>query len=242
MLKKSKISNIEIHSDEWHKGRLAKFTSSGAYNLMGTGYDRYVRLKVGEAITGLSRASGLSGTGEINTEHTMWGSEYEEEAVRKLGIKLGVDFLIVQKLISEEGSRFGSTPDGLKVNRVSPDDTEYEVEPIEVKCPPTFDNYLLLWECETPSDLKVARKEYYWQVLDQMDICDSLIGHFAAYHPDFKSGNMRHIVFNLMRPEEKKGQKTFPLFNDMKALRSQKAKAVQDFELLVNKLIASGFV
>lgn len=240
MLSKNKISQIEIYSEDWLRGRLGKFTSSGAFNLMGSGYEKYVRLKVGEYVTGLSRASGMSWAGEVNTEATMWGSKYESEAVIKLGVKMGVEFLIVQKLITEEGSRFGSTPDGLKINRVSPDGTEYEAEPIEVKCPPTFDNYLLLWECETPQDLKEANKQYYWQVLDQMDACGSLVGHFAAYHPDFSFGNLRHIVFDLMQSEERKGVKVFPLHNDMKELRKKKEQAVADFNLKVEKLLSSG--
>lgn len=240
MLKKSKISNIEIHSDEWRIARLAKFTSSENYNLMGAGYDRYVRLKVGEHMTGLSGSSWFNSRAEINTEHTMWGLAHEAEAAKKLGAKLAIQYLIVQKLISAPGSRFGSTPDALIVNRISPDDTEYEVETVEVKCPPTFDNYLLLWECETPQALKAAKKEYYWQVLDQMDNCESLRGHFVAYHPDFKSGNMRHIVFNVMDPEEKKGAKTFPIFNDLKLLRQKKDQAAADFDALCDKLLLSG--
>jgi hypothetical protein len=234
MLKKSKISNIRILSEEWHMARLGKFTSSDAHKLMGSGYNSYVRLKVGEELTGKSAKD------EIDTDATRWGSFHEADAIQKFGKYFGLEFIFVQQLITEPGSRFGSTPDGLIATRYSPDETEIEADPVEVKCPPTYDNYLLLWECDTPKQLKEAKKEYYWQVLDQIDNCESLKGHFVAYHPEFKAGNFRHIEFDVMKPVEIKGKKTFPLYDDLKALRNQKAQAVIDFELKRDRLLASG--
>jgi hypothetical protein len=236
MLKKSKISAIKIHSDEWHHARLAKFTSSDIHCLIGSGFQKYVRLKVGEEITG------KSARGEIDVEATRWGGFYEAEGIQKLGRKMGLDFMIVQQLVTEEGSRFGCTPDGLIVTRISPDETEYEVETVEAKCPPTYDNYLLLFECETPQDLKSAKKEYYWQVLDQMDNCEALRGHFIAYHPDFRAGNMKHIVFEKMQSITSGKEKKFPVHDDLKLLREQKKKAVLEFERLRDKLMTAGFV
>ena len=236
VLKKSKISHIKIHSDEWHASRLAKFTSSEIHYLTGSGFLRYVRLKVGEEITG------KSAKGEIDVEATRWGGFYEAEAIQKWGKKMGLDFMVVQQLISEEGSRFGSTPDGLIVTRISPDETEYEVETVEVKCPITFDNYLLLFECETPAELKAAKKEYYWQVLDQMDNCEALIGHFIAYHPYFRVGNMKHIQFNKMECIETKKGKEFPIYADLKFLKEQKRLAVESFDKLRDKLMTAGIV
>lgn len=243
MLKISKISKLEMFSDEWRDGRKGKFTSSEAFKLMCDQYVRYIRQKVGEIMWLHEKSSVFSPTEkEIDTEATRWGTFYEPEAIYKFGVKMSLQYLVTQKLITEPGSRFGSTPDGLIVKRISPDETEYEVETIEVKCPPISENYLLLFDCETPQQLKSAKKEYYWQVLDQMDNCESLIGHFVAYHPEFKSGNMRHIVFNAMQAEEKNGMKTFPIHNDLKALRKQKAQAVIDFDNLYNKLVAAGNV
>lgn len=235
MLKKSKISHIKIHSDEWHHSRLAKFTSSEISRLF-SGFMSYVRLKVGEEMTG------KSAKGEIDTEATRWGGFYEAEALQKFGQKMQLEFLVTQQLITESGSRFGSTPDGLIVKRLSPDETEYEVETVEVKCPPTFDNYLLLFECETPQDLKSAKKEYYWQVLDQMDNCEALVGNFVAYHPDFRAGNMKHIVFNSNQVIEKGKVKEFPIFNDLRELRQKKQEAVAMFEKIRDKLMTAGLV
>ena len=236
MLKKSKISNIRILSDEWHSSRLAKFTSSEIYRLTGSGFMNYVRVKVGEEMTG------KSAKGEIDTEATRWGGFYEAEAVQKFGIKMGLEFLVTQQLITDNESRFGSTPDGLIVIRESPDGTEYEVETVEVKCPPTYDNYLLLFDCETPQDLKQAKKEYYWQVLDQIDNCQAQKGHFVAYHPDFRAGNMKHIVFDTMQSVPTKTGKEFPIFNDLKELRKKKAEAVEMFEKIRDKLMTAGIV
>lgn len=235
MLKKSKISHIKIHSDEWHHSRLAKFTSSEISRLF-SGFMSYVRLKVGEEMTG------KSAKGEIDTEATRWGGFYEAEALQKFGKKMQLEFLVTQQLITESGSRFGSTPDGLIVKRLSPDETEYEVETVEVKCPPTFDNYLLLFECETPQDLKSAKKEYYWQVLDQMDNCEALVGNFVAYHPDFRAGNMKHIVFNSNQVIEKGKVKEFPIFNDLRELRQKKQESVAMFEKIRDKLMTAGLV
>lgn len=232
MLLKSKISSIKIHSDEWFAARLAKFTSSEIHNLLGGGFQRYVRLKIGEEVTGKSAKD------EVNTPATMHGNMFEAEAIKRWGNYTGIDFLVTQQLIADSNSRFGSTPDFLIVVRESPDKLFYEVETGEVKCPPTYDNYLLLFECKTPQDLKKAKKEYYWQVLDQMDNCEALRGHFIAYHPDFKVGNGRHIVFERGQYlVDEKGKKTFPIHEDLKSLKAAKQKAVVEFDLLREELL-----
>jgi len=237
MLKKNKISGIKILSDEWHQTRLGKFTSSEIDRLIGSGFIRYVREKVGEEITGKSAKS------EIDTDATRWGGFYEAEALTKFGQKMGIDFLVTQQLVCDHDSRFGCTPDGLIVVRQSPDETEYEVETVEVKCPPTFANYIGLYECETPADLKKENSMYYWQCLDQMDNCESLIGNFVAYHPDFKMGNLRVIRIEANSPSvDKKGNKIFPIYDDMKLLRQKKKEASEMFDIVRTKLMEGGYV
>lgn len=237
MLKKSKISAIKIHSDEWHASRLGKFTSSEISALMRpSGFEdgamSYIRRKVGEELTG------KSSKGEIDVEATRWGLFYESEALTKFGQSIGIDFMISQQLISDPDSRFGCTPDGLIVNRISPDETEYEVETVEVKCPPTFDNYIRFFECKTPQDLKEESKQYYWQKLDQLDNCEALKGHWVVYHPDFKAGNMNVITFDCMQSFEGKNGKEFPIYNDLKLLRERKKMAVQKFDEIRAKLMS----
>lgn len=234
MLQKNRISKVKIHSYEWHQNRLAKFTSSEIHFLMGGSAMAYVRRKVGEELTG------KPAKGEIDTEGTRWGSFYEAEAIEKFGREKGLEFLIVQQLICEPNNgRFGGTPDALIPIRESPDGTEYEVETVEVKCPFTFDAYLLLFECETPKDLKDAKKEYYWQVLDQMDLCGCLVGHFVVYHPDFKRGNMKVLRIDAMQPTVTDKGKTFPIYEDLKLLRSKKKWAEEEFDRLRSKLMST---
>lgn len=237
MLNKSKISGIKILSDEWYAARLGKFTASEIYLLMapsgfGDGAINYIRRKVGEELTG------KSAKGEIDVEATRWGNFYEAEALTKFGQQRGVEFLITQQLIADPESRFGCTPDGLIPTRISPDDTEYDVETVEAKCPITFDNYIRLFECLTPQDVKEESKQYYWQVLDQMEDCRSLIGWFIVYHPDFKAGNMRIIKFESMQQVEVKSQKTFPIYADLKLLRERKIMAEEKFNEIRAKLIS----
>lgn len=238
MLKKAHISRIKAGSDEWYLGRLAKLTSSEIHFLcrpkgIGDLGASYIRRKVGEELTGKPAKE------EIDTVATRHGLQYEADALRKFGIQSGLEFLIVQQLISDPDTRFGSTPDGLILLRESPDKTEYEVEPVEVKCPITFDAYISLFECDMPGQLKETKPEYYWQVLDQMDNCGAKRGHFVIYHPDFKAGNHKSIIFNPLDPVlDKDGKKTFPIHADLKLLRERKQEALVKFDQIRSKLMA----
>ncbi len=230
MLKKNKISQVKIHSEEWHRARLGKFTSSEIHLLMGSQAIQYIRRKVGEEMTG------KSSKGEIDTEGTRWGAFHEAEALQKFGKSKGLEFLIVQQLIADpDNGKFGGTPDGLIPIRESTDGTEYEVETVEVKCPFTFEQYLLLFECENPLDLKKSKHEYYWQVLDQMDNCGTLVGWFVAYQPDFRMGNMKIMKVEANQPFE--GTVKYPIYDDLKKLREKKKWAEEVFYQIRDKLM-----
>lgn len=233
MLKKSRISTIEILTDKWHKERLGKFTSSEIFNLMGSGAMAYVRRKVGEEITGNPSRP------DIDTDATKHGNSCELEALYKFKALKEIEIMVSQVLVTEKGSRFGSTPDALICISENPDQTEYEVETVEVKCPLTFDNYLLLFACDTAQDLKAAKKEYYWQVLDQIDNCDCKVGHFVAYHPDFKSGNIKHIRIQNNEPTLVYGIKKYPVHEDLKLLRQKKKWAEEQFNLIRDSLLTA---
>jgi hypothetical protein len=239
MLKKSNISPIKAQSEEWFTARLAKFTSSEIHYLtyptgLTDGSLSYIRRKVGEELTGKPCRD------EILTPAMLHGHLHEAAAVRKFGQKLELEFIVIQQLIIEPETRFGGTPDGLIVLRVSPDGLEYEVETVEVKCPPSFDAYIGLFECDTPADVKKEKREYYWQVLDQMLLCGAKRGHFVIYHPDFKAGNHKSITFNPLDPvwDDKLKKKTFPIHTDLKLLRDRKQEAVVKFEQIRSKLMA----
>lgn len=207
MLKKAHISSIKAYSEEWYIKRLAKFTSSRMHLLtfpkgFTDGSIRYIRERVGEELTGKSADR------EIDTDATRHGHMHEAAAIQRFGRQMGLQFVIVQQLITDPAGRFGSTPDALIVLRVSPDGLEYEVETVEVKCPPTYAAYIGLFECDTPAQLKEENREYYWQVIDQIQQCGAKRGHFVIYHPEFKAGNHKSIVFDPLEPVvDEKGKK-----------------------------------
>lgn len=227
MLLKSHITDIEVHSEEWHKMRLAKFTSSEWHNLMGTKWPTevalsYVYKKCGEELTGISARD------EVSTPATNHGLLYEGEAIRKYAESKGLKFVVVQKLITEPGSRFGSTPDFLIVHNESQDQLSYNVSTGEVKCPLSFNAYIELFLCNTPEDVKAVSKMYYWQVISQMDMCGALVGFLIVYHPDFKSGGMKVIEF-----------KKINLVPEFKLVAERKVLAIQKFEEIRSKLLAA---
>lgn len=230
-------------SDEWFHSRIGKFTSSEIHFLVNdkwpsTGGLSYLYRKVGEVLTGKPAQN------EIDTDATRWGAIEEANAIRKFSQWKKLDFIVCQQLITEEGTQFGSTPDGIIVHKESTCQTKYDVSTVEVKCPPTYTNYVGLALCETPQDLKAENRCYYWQVLDQMDNCDCLVGYFIAYHPDFKEGNMRIIEFRKMQESGIEKGKTiaYPIAKDIKFLQERKAMAVEEFKVIRAKLTEIGTI
>lgn len=218
MLLKSKISEYQLGLDpilneKYHQAKLGKFTSSEWHYLMdekgigATGLN-YIYRKVGEVMTGMQSRQ------DISTAATEHGLVYEREGLIKFGEKMGLQSLLVQRLILDEDGMCGGTPDGLIVLNESTDGLSYNVQTCEIKCPISFDGYIRLFKCKTPEDLKKCGTEgrkYYYQCLHQMYLCDCLQGFFICYHPFFKSGQMNIIEFRKINliPE-------FKLMNDRK--------------------------
>lgn len=220
MLKTAYISNIQIYTEDWDRARCGRGTSSNIVNIMGEKFTTsdcvsYVYQKAGELITGKSTALEED---VIEDENTAWGRENEDAAIRKFGQLKGIQYLIVQKLIMNPDSRFSSTPDAIWVHGPSiTKEGEYHVSTLEVKCPRKYPRFIPLWECKTPADLKKFSKKYYWQVMDQMDNCDSAVGYFACYHPLFPvETNMSIIEF-----------KKIDLWDDFKKLKERKAMFIK---------------
>jgi len=241
MLKKSSISKIQILSDEWFESRLGKFTSSEIHFLcndkfLTTGCLSYIYRKVGEILTGKSVKS------DLEMDALRWGAYYEADAIKKFAKWKGLEYMVCQQLITEPNSRFGSTPDGIIVNRESSCKTMYDVTPVEVKCPPTYTNYVGLALCKTPQDLKREDRCYYWQVLDQMENCDSLEAYFVSYHPEFKQGNMNIIHFRKMQEKgiEYNEEVAYPIAKDLKFLKGRKEAAVEKLEDVTNQMSSLG--
>ncbi len=224
MLHKNHISNIEIYSDAWHQFRIGKFTSSRMSVLIGDnefsqGAMTYIYQKVGEELTGQTTAEMDD---QIEDENTIWGLQYEPECLRRFQEIKKIEFLATQKLISNPDKRFSSTPDAIWVHNICLNQEEYNVSTAEVKCPRKYHKFIPLYNCKTPAQLKAFNKNYYWQVLDQMDNCGSALGYFICFHPLFPEGkNIRVTEFRKI-----------DLWDDFKLLAQRKKTAVAKFEEL----------
>lgn len=229
MLKVEHISEVKVNKDdflyknEWKKARLSKFTSSKAAVLMGekeftTGALSYIYEKVGESMSGVPAKT------EVETEGTRWGLIHEADGTRKLGEYLGVDFLVTQTLITIPGTRFGSTPDAIWPIKKYSD--AWDVETGEVKCYPSYSRMIACMLCDTPQEIKKIDPSAYFQVLDQMDMCDCMRGNLCYYHPEFRVNNFKVIKFRKL-----------DLLEDFKLLKARKQSANRKFEEIHDKLL-----
>lgn len=230
MLKKAHISNIEIHSPEWHKFRLGRFTSSRMSAIMGEdglskGGMTYIYQKVGERLTGESNER------EIDFDEDLeWGKRYEPEAIEAFGRAMNLKFLVTQKLVADPESQFSSTPDALMVhNECLLDESEYNVSTVEGKCPRTYHRFIPFFLCKTPLDLYKLDKVYFWQTIDQMHQCGAAVGYFFVYHPLFPEGsNLNIITFKQME-----------LWDYFKRLSQRKKEIVQKFGEILSQMSKS---
>lgn len=229
MLLKSKISDLQISLDpalneKYDAAKLGRFTSSEFHYLMaekgiGQAGMNYIFRKAGEVMTGMKCKTDIS---TIATEH---GLTYEREGLIKFGKQMGLESLLVQRLIIDEDGYCGGTPDGLIVLGESVDKLYYNVQTVEIKCPLSFDGYIRLFKCKTPQDLKKEAREYFYQVCHQMYLADCLVGWFVCYHPFFKSGQMNIIEFRKI-----------DLIADFKMINERKQQAITIFNDTIKEL------
>ena len=219
MLHKSHISNIEIYTPEWDRIRKGRLTSSRIVSLLtekplGTGAMSYIYQKAGERVTGYTLADDNEVI--IEDENTIWGLENEPKALQLFGQAMKLKYLVVQKIIFDPASMESSTPDALWIMDTSVIKEDcYNVATVEVKCPRKYHTFFPLFACDTPEKLKRHERKYYWQVIDQMDNCDSAIGYFAAFHPLYPKGcDFRQIQF-----------KKLELWDEFKKLTERKKQA-----------------
>lgn len=218
MLKIENISKAVIYSDEWQLCRRGKLTSSKIYNLMpekglGDGAFSYIDQKLGELLTNhVAEEENI-----IEDENTIWGNTYEPKAIEEFHQRNKVQYLVTQRLIHAPETHFSSTPDAIWVHGIASNQLEYNVSTLEVKCPRKFHRFNKLYRCNTPHDLLKAESKYFWQVLDQMDNCDSAVGYFAVYHPLYPvTCNFKQIQFNKLG-----------LWDEFKKLKQRKHEAVK---------------
>lgn len=221
MLKKSNITNIQMLSDEWFMNRLARFTASENHYLCSDKFltidaNKYVLRKVYEEL------SGLPSKDPVNTSATEHGHKYEAEGIREYGKLIGLEFVVVQKLIHAEGARFSATPDFLIYHNESQDKQFWNVTTGEVKCP-LGENFMALALCKTPSEVLKVNKVYYYQVLFQMDACDSLNGVLVIYNPFVKVGKLNVINFRKLELRAE-----FKLIAERKIMAEQQFNKIRD--------------
>ena len=229
MLLKSKISKHQLSLDPalneaYYQAKLGKFTSSEFHYLMaekglGSAGLNYIYRKAGEVM------SGRPARADISTAATEHGLNYEREGLMKFGQKMGLDSILVQRLILDEDGYCGGTPDGLIVMNESTDGLSYNVHSIECKCPYSFDGYIRAWKCKTPEDLKREFRDWYWQKIHQMYLCDCLVGYFLIYQPFFKSGQMNIIEFRKIN-----------LIPEFKLIADRAKQAIGIFKSTINEL------
>lgn len=246
MLLKNRISNISMFSDgefnyDWKKERLGRFTSSNIWKLMGekgfgdTGMS-YIRSRVYESL------SGLPSEQEINTEATINGLVEEGPALRAYIFKRGIDpnRVVVQKMIYGSNNMFSSTPDGIYLISGTTDNTAYDVEVWEAKAY-GVQKHMECLEADTPQQLKTINRPLYFQVLDQMQNIDCLIGKAILHCPDLKpeQGGQHIIEFNKTQKETdpKTGKPYFPIVDDLRLLDQRKNQAIQEYERIKNKIL-----
>lgn len=176
----------EHYFDGWLLGRLGKFTASKISSCMkptgltGSGI-KYVRSRIGEEMTGQSSEK------QIMTEDMLWGLKYEREALQRFGEVKKLDYLIVQKMVCEPGSKFGCTPDGIWINSENKENGTLTVRTVEAKCF-QMENHIACALCSTPAEIRKEDFDSYCQVIMQMQECGSLWGYLVYFNPLFKQG------------------------------------------------------
>jgi hypothetical protein len=228
MLLKKNITDFSIMTDEWRNSRLGKFTSSEIHYLMGAkgigeGGLSYIYRKVGESV------SGIAARDEVTTAATVHGNTYELEAIKRFGLLQGQNFPVIQRMIFNEETGYASTPDAIWIEKESTDGLAYMAKTIECKCPYSYDGYIRLWKCKTALDVKKEFPAWYWQVIDQLSVCDCLHGFLVCFQPYFKVGQIGVVEFRKI-----------DLVADFKLLTERKALATEIFNNTRNEMLADG--
>lgn len=199
MLDISKISHSAVYENAWRQERSGKLTGSKNGLLISEASDKgkftangmtYIQGIAGEILTGLPANE------EFFTDGTDHGNAHEPEAIVYFSEQLGKSVLRNEEkgdthrlIIHDEYSC--TTPDALicayqdEKKLWDETGTKIKVAPMEVKAPLKHHRFLKLYQCNTPADIKKREPLYYWQVINQMIMCDSMIGYFGVYNPYF---------------------------------------------------------
>lgn len=88
----------------------------------------------------------------------------------------------------------GGSPDFLGM------DADGLVVGAEFKCPNQYNHMKYIARISAPEDLLSVHKNYYWQVIFYMLVCEADQWHWVSYHPDFPSNNVHRIIFEKEDP------------------------------------------
>ena len=141
---------------------------------------------------------------------------------------MGLNFVVTQTLIRPKESRFASTPDARIDDGERKDGKERKEHNEECKGALKVDAYIRLWKCKTPEQVKKDTPSYYYQVLHQMLVADSLVGYLSVYHPHFRAGQLNIVQF-----------KKINLIEDFKLLNQRCQEALCIFEETRDEMLNS---
>jgi hypothetical protein len=228
-------------TEVWRQNRLGRFTSSNIYKLCASeGFGKegldYIRTRVFEALSGVPTEK------EFLNESAANGLVNEGFALRRFAEKMGIKYLVVQKLIFGEDEYTSTTPDALIIRKESSDGLSIDCSIVEAK---SFEAamHVTCACCTTPQELKAVHKKSYWQTIDQMLIADTLDGYLIFDNPDLPidKGGQRIIHFRKMQQlgKKKNGLDYYPIIEDLALLKERKEMAKAEFQLIKNKLLAA---
>lgn len=186
---------------------------------IGEGGMTYIRSKVGELI------SGKSSERNITSEAILWGVENEPKSIAYYQQTNDVPVIVTNKHLIH-GERRASTPDALIILRDL--GNSYDCETLETKSYMTYATHIEHCECNTAAQIKAINKQLYWQVIDQMDIAEVLVGKATFFHPDFpETSKLRQHTVAFRKIE---------LISDFKLLKERNEEAETIFNTKYNNL------
>jgi hypothetical protein len=222
MLHKDKV--LKIGSNQDRLGFLSSRSTDLFCRINGIGKEGtdYILNKVAEIATGLTseRIVGF-------TEQYDWQIGVEPESVAKFAEIQETGQYMIHSPVIHDGTIFISEPSAIWLRGINQNNAdEYIVEPIQCKCPKEFSQFIRYTQCNSPEQLKAFSPKYYWRMLDDMLICEAIVGHFFVYHPLFEEGTNHHTIkFDRLS-----------LLSDMNFLKQRKAEAINIYEIALSQV------
>lgn len=237
MLDINKISSTAVYQADWLKARSGCVTASLFGQIVGEGSEvgKFSKgaMTILEGLAG-ERITGIRAKEEFFTNATNHGNATEPESIDAFCEATGMSVLRnedagdTHRLILYD-EYCCCTPDSLVLNNpktpFNEAGTHLNVSTLECKNPLVHNQFIKLYRCLTPIDLKKTVPLYYWQVICQMLFCDVLKSYFCAYSPIFKK--IRIVEFRKIE-----------LLDDIKRAKATTEYAKIEIQKIVNLLSA----